>query len=251
MASQVVSPQWQNQIQSLQDRGFCLIKNALSAEEIDSAKLRVQQILESDAQGVLSSRGVGYGIRNLLHHWPSVNEWLPPETRAFAKHLLGPSAGLVRGLIFDKPPGRAWTLPWHRDRTIALEKPVPTSTTFLNATSKAGVPHVTAPVSLLSGMLTLRFSLDAMTEENGPLVVLPGSHHCEATDEDLGPSIAEEEIETIYCQAGDLFVMRPLLAHSSKNSHAATTLHRRVLHLELASIPELVDGAVWNDFIAL
>jgi hypothetical protein len=47
----------------------------------------------------------------------------------------------------------------------------------LTAQFKVGVPHVEAPEWLLEKMLTMRLHLDDMTEENGPLKVLPGSHH--------------------------------------------------------------------------
>ena len=50
------------------------------------------------------------------------------------------------------------------------------SSLFKKPTIKAGVPHVEAPESVLECMLTARIHLDETTDENGPLLVIPGSH---------------------------------------------------------------------------
>jgi ectoine hydroxylase-related dioxygenase (phytanoyl-CoA dioxygenase family) len=104
---------------------------------------------------------------------------------------------------------------------------------------KAGVPHVEAPVTLLSKMLTLRIHLDAMTMENGPLRVAPGSHA-----EGL-PSGRSETV--LNCQAGDVLLMRPLLLHASGHTepHAG---HRRIVHLECAPINRLDEAFEWQHF---
>ena len=105
-------------------------------------------------------------------------------------------------------------------------------------------------------MLTLRLSLDAMTPENGPLVVLPGSHSVLSAerlatageaDSDLA-QLASSEVRTILCQPGDIFVMRPLLAHSSLLSTKNCLWRRRVLHLELSAVGELPPGFDWFEF---
>jgi ectoine hydroxylase-related dioxygenase (phytanoyl-CoA dioxygenase family) len=106
---------------------------------------------------------------------------------------------------------------------------------------KAGVPHVEAPDEVLQHMLTLRIHLDDATEENGPLVVLPGSH----TSRDAP---ATRPAVAILAAAGDVLAMRPLLAHCSGASRASS--HRRVIHLEFAGSRELPDGYAWHDFIA-
>ncbi len=89
--------------------------------------------------------------------------------------ILGPEAGLVRGLYFDKPPGASWSLPWHRDMTVSVKQHGVIGR-FKKPTTKAGVPHLRAPFELLSTMITARVHLDAMTMRNGPLQVIPGSH---------------------------------------------------------------------------
>jgi hypothetical protein len=147
---------------------------------------------------------------------------------------------LVRALFFDKPPECCWSLPWHRDRTIAVQNNAKPTAHFRRPTIKAGIPHVEAPESLLMRMLTLRVHLDVVTAENGPLSVIPRSHleECEA---------AAPPVE-LHAGVGDVLAMRPLLSHSSSHPRDGITSHRRVIHLELAPGEELADGYQWYSF---
>src|SRR5437773_7908943 len=110
--------------------------------------------------------------------WPAVvDAWKQPPLPELLAELLGPQFGLVRVLYFDKPPEQSWALPWHKDATIAVQNNRLPSEQFGKPTFKVGVPHVEAPEWLLEKMLTLRIHLDEMTDANGPLKVIPGSHH--------------------------------------------------------------------------
>ncbi len=153
--------------------------------------------------------------------------------------VLGDGAGLVRGLFFDKPPGGSWTLPIHRDRTIAIQESDTDSVAgFSKPTRKAGGNHVEAPDWLLARMLTARIHLDPMTEDNGPLKVVPGSH----LGDDTRPAV------TLECSAGDVLLMRPLILHASGHSQPSVTQHRRIVHLEYASDRALPDPIRWFEF---
>ncbi len=66
---------------------------------------------------------------------------------------------------------------------------------------KAGVPHVIASDSLLRQMLTLRIHLDDVTDENGPLRVIPGSHI--ASDSD---GLGIEQAVTVRARVGDVLL---------------------------------------------
>jgi hypothetical protein len=55
-------------------------------------------------------------------------------------------------------------------------------------------------------------------------------------------------MQPILVSAGDVLLMRPLLAHSSGNSHEGTQRHRRIVHLEFASAAPLPDEYEWHDF---
>ena len=236
------------QLNELEQRGCLVVQRILSPVEIARWIECLATIQQSESSAVLRSNGETYGARNLLSLVPTVVELAEtPVILEIAQSVLGAACAVVRGLYFDKPPNRTWTLPWHRDRTIAVQSHCSDCREFSNPNTKAGVPHYIAPPWLLEQMLTFRFHLDPMTAENGPLVVLEGSHRTvAATDEDLA-NINGQSIKTIHCDAGDCFVMRPLLAHCSVNSREGTMLHRRVIHLECASADALPAALQWHD----
>ncbi len=213
-------------------------------EELHAIARELIVALASDRPAVLRSRGKMYGSRDLISLWPEVCD-LPrrPALRELLVTTLGPQVGLVRALFFDKPPERSWSLPWHRDKTIAVKENALPSAYFLRPTTKAGIPHVEAPQWLLESMLTLRIHLDPMTPANGPLSVIPGSHVLERESQ-----AAPVEL---HCAAGDVLAMRPLISHSSSAPHDDNTLHRRIVHLEFAPSPELQDGFEWQWFKAV
>jgi Phytanoyl-CoA dioxygenase (PhyH) len=227
--------------------GYAIIAGLYPTEECCAFALQIQAALEAcedEASSLRRANGTIYGARNLLDLFPPGRElWRRPPIVELLSSLLGPALGLVRGLFFDKPPRSSWSLPWHRDLTIAVREHVPLTTQFRNPTVKAGVRHVEAPDELLRQMLTLRIHLDDATAENGPLQVIPGSHHSRDTH-------SSREPVAILARAGDVLAMRPLLLHSSGESQAGTTLHRRVVHLEFAASPTLPDGLQWRQFYA-
>lgn len=244
--------------------GCCLISGALSAEQIEVTCQQLEHLLQSNQTGILKSNDVAYGVRNLLQLWPKLVDLVRiPNVIKFVQQQFESDFGVVRALLFDKPPEKSWSLPWHRDRTIAIatscnKNSLPAE--LSNWTMKAGVPHANASDRILSHMLTLRFSLDPMTSENGPLVYLPGSHRplqqnmstdnltipeSFSDDEDLAKDLERRSIRQLECNAGDLFIMRPLLAHSSRTSSPRTSLRRRVIHIELAPADE---GIPWFEF---
>lgn len=196
-----------------------------------------------------STAGIGeseapVGGRNLIDHWEGWREITERRcVSEFVKKHLGASAGLVRILFFDKPPGKSWSLSLHRDKTIAVAEHHSPPDPFSKPTRKAGVPHVEATDALLRQMLTLRLHLDPMTDENGPLVISKDSHQ-----DSTG---THERLSVIHCAAGDVFAMRPLLLHGSRAADPATQLHRRVVHLELAAEETLPAPYRWHRFITL
>jgi hypothetical protein len=226
--------------------GYVILPNVLAQSEIEQAQQRCAEALRTHHadDSVLAGRaGLAYGARNILRLWPDVVELV--RARGLIgplRRILGPDGGLVRGLYFDKPPGRSWALPWHRDMTVAVKEHGRLGV-FNKPTRKAGVPHVEAPAELLAGMVTARIHLDAMTPHNGPLSVIPGSH-------DLANSADRDGI-ALNCEAGDVLLMRPLLLHASAHCDADHPQHRRVVHLEFTPTRELADGYAWHDFIAL
>jgi hypothetical protein len=233
----------------LDDDGYVLLHTVFPPERAAAIGAGLAEAFASDFGGstLRTEDGSIYGARNLLQLWPAVAEVCrqAPFSELLAD-TLGPSFGLVRVLYFDKPPESSWALPWHKDMTIAVRDNRLPSEHFSKPTFKIGVPHVEAPQWLLENMLSLRVHLDDMTEANGPLKVLPGSHRSGKS-----PTSSERTPVTILGQCGDVLAMRPLLSHCSNRSTSGTTQHRRILHYEFAGVEALPDGYAWHDFIAV
>ena len=232
---------------SLDDLGYLVLLEVYSSDEMDDLVGQLEQAFAAenvDPRSIRTRAGTVFAARNVESLLPaSCDLWRRPPLLPLLRDTLGPECGLVRVLYFDKPPDRTWTLPWHRDLTVAVQRNDLPSAEFRNPTRKAGVAHVEAPRWLLESMLTLRIHLDTVTHENGPLMVLPGSHRADADgDGSCGAPLA------ILAGRGDVLAMRPLLSHSSGHAAPGNLRHRRVLHLEFAARPALPDGYAWNFF---
>jgi hypothetical protein len=232
--------------QAIEEQGFAMVLGVFTSDECLHIAGELQAALEACADEAASLRranGAIYGARNLLQLYPPAKRlWQRRPLTDLLATVLGSNYGLVRGLYFDKPPDGNWSLPWHRDLTIAVADHSPPSERFKNPTRKAGVAHVEAPDEVLQRMLTLRIHLDDVTPQNGPLLVLPGTHQSRDA-----ASTASEPV-TILARAGDVLAMRPLLSHSSIVSQPGTTRHRRIIHLEFAAMRRLPDGYQWREF---
>lgn len=233
---------------ALERDGYCILPAAIASERISELLALCEDAFTDEKQSVRarSSRGHVYAARNLMDSIPHVATiWHEPALLAFLSSVLGEDFGLVRALFFDKPPDRTWNLPWHRDTSIAVIDNSIESEFFSRPTMKAGVPHLIAHDDVLRSMLTLRIHLDQVTDENGPLRVIPGSHVSSQCD---GQGV--DDAVTIHASVGDVLAMRPLIQHSSGSSVIGTKRHRRILHLEFAAGRPLPDGALWHRFVA-
>src|SRR5262249_38998183 len=105
--------------------------------------------------------------------------------------------------------------------------------------------HATAPVELLTRMLTLRVHLDDCPADAGPLRVLPGTHrHGRLGDDAIDAMAARVAEHACVATRGDVLAFSPLLLHASSSTSAAIA-HRRVLQLEL-SADTLPEGLDWR-----
>lgn len=249
-ASDTQQGQLESQSTEIRERGFTIVRAAFDYSQATSVGEEIDAVLiAAESQGrdstISAPSGVIVAARNVLEMYsPARTLWKVLPLLRVLSQTLGEKFGLVRCLYFDKSPERSWALPWHRDRTIAVQNNKLPSGQFTKATVKAGVQHIEAPRWLLENMLTLRIHLDPMTMENGPLEVVPGSHR---TDDEMGTS--GQEIETIQSSAGDVLAVRPLVLHRSIPSAPETTMHRRVLHLEFSGVKDLPDGYQWHTFM--
>lgn len=225
--------------------GYVILPERLGLEWVRHLRSILDTQMQSDSSGNLaqSQNGWLYAARNVLTAAPAIKTLLTvPLVQQFVTETLGTRSGLVRALYFDKPPDQSWSLPWHKDQSIAVAAHGLLPTGFSRPTVKRGVPHLIAPDDVLREMVTLRIHLDAMTEENGPLQVVPKSHHSSA---DQGSGVENRQI--IHAEIGEILAMRPLLTHASGLSKPGTTQHRRIVHLEFAAGP-LPEPLQWYEF---
>lgn len=236
-------------IAGINENGFALAEQVYDQSDILEIAVEVQESLASltaeSSASIRTRSGVVYAARNFLSIFPKVTEFIDrPILKLILNEILGESCGLVRGLYFDKPPQQGWTLPWHKDLTVAVRNTNVKTSEFKNPTFKAGVSHFEAPESILKQMLTLRIHLDGADQENGALMVMPQSHHGK-----VDSAQPDQNSVTIATQSGDVFMMRPMLTHCSGNSHPEIDRHRRVIHLEFAASQRLPDRVEWNTFL--
>lgn len=224
--------------------GYVTLSGVFADDAVAEILAALEAALSGGDPAIRGDEGAVYAARNVLDLWPGVTEmWKTPPLRESLADVLGPALGLVRVLYFDKPPGQSWALPWHKDMTIAVRDNSLPTTHFRKPTHKASVPHVEASEAVLAEMLTARVHLDDVTDENGPLKVVPGSHHSGKV-----LTLTDGPIRTLHAKAGDVLLIRPLVAHCSNRSQAGTRRHRRILHLEFAASQKLPDGYAWHDY---
>jgi hypothetical protein len=197
----------------LERDGFRILPRAVDVDMVERLLSVFDDAFADDSQSVRarSSRGHVYAARNLIESIPEVKTvWQADPMLGLLRETLGDGLGVVRALFFDKPPERTWNLPWHKDTSISVKENWAKSQSFSRPTIKAGIPHVIASDDLLRQMLTLRIHLDEVTDENGPLRVIPGSHVA-SDSEGIGVDCAI----TIHASPGEVLAMRPLISHAS------------------------------------
>lgn len=229
----------------LESEGFCMVPHVFGQATVAELIELIEEANRTDIESALKSKGTVFAARNLIDSIPNLLEAVhSPALRDLLNETLGTNYGLVRVLYFDKPSDRSWNLPLHKDLTIAVkDNSLPTSR-FSKPTRKSGVDHVEASEEVLESMLTLRIHLDEVTDSNGPLEVIPGSHHTGKQNE----ATASAPVK-ILCDAGDVLAMRPMLSHGSGHTDPEGNLRRRILHLEFCGIEDLADGYQWMHYL--
>jgi len=221
------------------DDGFQIVTGLISDLECDLLASELSALFER--QQNLAKSKIG-GIRNLLWNNLRVNRTATSANLVFLlESLLGGKVFPVRAIFFDKTSKSNWRVPWHQDLSIAVAKQIDTPG-FTAWSIKDGISHVQPPREILESMTTVRLHLDKCDTDNGALKVIPGSH----VDGKLDATEIDEwtKRKAVVCEVpkGGALWMRPLLLHSS--SPAKNPLHRRVLHVEYATV-ELPNGLKW------
>lgn len=225
----------------IERNGFAILEDA-----VDSHTLRLieKELQHLEIDHLASQRaGKAFGLRNLTTAVPLTRDLANSNAlRSIVQPVLGDGARAVRTIYFDKHKDANWKVAWHQDLTVAVREKVEVEG-FRAWSIKAGITHVQPPVAILERMLTLRVHLDATSEANGALRVLPATHRHGRLDPDqIQYWKQRQNVVTCSVKRGGVVVMRPLLLHSSLPSLNPT--HRRVLHFEYASI-DLPAGLEW------
>ena len=183
------------------------------------------------------------GTRNLLAYEPVRQLVISPAMRALVEPVLGKNSFAVRGILFNKLDGANWKVAWHQDSVIAVRERKEVCG-WGPWSVKNGVLHVRPTSTTLERMLAVRVHLDNCGEANGPLRVIPGSHHQGLLS---GQEVLDwPKVNAVTCTAkrGDALLMRPLLLHASSAVVAPTS--RRVIHVEFAT-DELPCELEWHE----
>ena len=194
-------------------------------------------------EGLLSAQMDGSAGRRLFG-LPGLADTLGPAglLGAVAGTVLGGRARPVRAILFDRTARTNWSLAWHQDRVIAVQRRVEVEG-FGSWSRKHGALHVAPPLEILSRMLTVRLHLDAVAADNAPLLVAPGSHRLGRIAEPGVPGVVERcGVAACLAERGDGWLYSTPILHASER--AARPVRRRVLQVDL-SADDLPGGLQW------
>ncbi len=218
-------------LEAVEKNGFGIVPGVLHPSE-------VSQLLEKLNEAPL--RRSRAGIRHLLSDGSVAALATESTLLGIAREFLGTEAFPFRATLFDKSSDANWLVVWHQDTALPLRNRKETPG-WGPWSVKEGITYAHATTRALDQVIALRLHLDASTELNGPLRVLPGTHKLGVLTDDEVSRLATQIIP-VDCLAsqGAVLAMRPLLIHSSSKSQIASA--RRVLHIEYASSISLGDG---------
>jgi len=207
--------------------GFSIIEGVLTDGECDA----LIDHLCSDAARA--------GVRHLMGD-PLVARLAYDERLAsITKQIFGRPLTPYKATLFQKTGKANWLVSWHQDTALPVQT-LPHLDGWGPASVKDGIKFVHAPTSALAKILALRVHLDASTENNGPLRVIPASHRKRLLDDaEFRNWTVQEPVECIVGKGG-VIAMSPLLIHAS--SKCLTDEPRRVLHIEYAESLEIGEG---------
>jgi ectoine hydroxylase-related dioxygenase (phytanoyl-CoA dioxygenase family) len=213
-----------HEISTVMTEGFAIVPEVFTATELTALAT------ELAAASLSRSRA---GMRHILHHLSVASIASDSRLLKLGKEVLGPNAFPFRATLFDKSPAANWLVVWHQDTALPLRGKRDVSG-WGPWSIKDGVTYAHAPASALQNVLAIRVHLDNSNEDNGPLRVLPNTHHRGVLSDDEIQRVSRE-IAPVACTVprGGLVLMRPLIVHAS--SKAISAHSRRVLHIEYAS----------------
>ncbi len=219
---------WQK---AIEEQGFAIVPSVLSTRELIPILVSLADLEPPRGRA---------GIRHVLNH-PTVKVVAQnPRLLEMAQAVLGSAAFPFRATLFDKTPEGNRLLGWHQDVALPLQNKVEAAD-WGPWSEEDGVIYAHASASALEHVLALRLHLDDVTEDGGPLRILPGTHGLGILkpEELERHSTYEHPVDCIGAR-GAVVAMRPLVIHASSKSRSQSP--RRVLHIEYAANRELENG---------
>jgi ectoine hydroxylase-related dioxygenase (phytanoyl-CoA dioxygenase family) len=153
-------------LKSINEQGFAIIPDVLTVGD-------AKDLLEDLAHVAL--RRSKAGIRHLLGYAPVAVLAQEPRLIEIARAVLGSDAFPFRATLFDKSPDANWLVMWHQDQALPLRERREMQG-WGPWSIKKGILYANAPARALWRVMALRVHLDDSTTQNGPLLVIPGSH---------------------------------------------------------------------------
>lgn len=218
---------------SFREDGFEIIEEVFSSKDL---------VPINEEFSLLESSIIGGGLRNADKKLSSVRSLLSSQTLStLIQNYLPGHAQLVRAILFVKTQSNNWLVTWHQDKTVSVSQKFE-SAGWGPWSQKDGVLHVQPPPGVLSHMVSFRVHLNASTEENGCLKLIPNSHSGGLLSQAAISSYPKEAAINCLAPLGSVLVMRPHVLHAS--SKATNSNPRRILHLEYSSY-KLPAGVHW------
>ena len=220
---------------SFEHQGFVILDDIVNSSMLHLLQQKVETTIFAKA-----------GTRNLLNH-----DWCATLARQIKQHpqidaLLPNQAKAVQSTYFNKSPNNNWLVSTHRDQFIPVKQRIkhPRWTAW---SEKEGVTFARPPIDVLNQLVVVRLHLEDNNTENGPLKVIPQSHHVNSLtpqSDQQTQATGKKNVSCIIKQGGAL-VMKPLLLHASEKSKRG---ERRVIHF-LFGPAQLPHGAQWHQAV--
>lgn len=222
-------------------KGFSVISNVFSTEEIEKISEVIQNI-DTSKETFRKSEDL-FAIRQFLKEIPQVRDLIFNENlKTIIKEIFGENYFDVKSIYFDKPEKSNWYVAYHQDLTISVDKKVELEN-FGPWTKKQNQFAVQPPLDILENIFTIRIHLDDTDENNGALKVVPKSH----AKGIYRPETIDWDVETeniCNVEKGGIMIMKPLHLHGSNRT--TNGKKRRVIHIEFSN-QELPEELNWSE----
>ncbi len=196
--SPVSDPLLQSRLDEIGERGYCVIENAFSNEQVQRTRRELAPWLQQKLMGRNNFEGEhSERVYALLSKAPAIAEMIEhPAVLAIADAMLEPNFLLSAALAINVHTGET-PQPWHID----------------DGAGDLATPKPRAPLGV-----SAIWALDDFTETNGATEVIPGSHRW---DQDRVP-VDGEQVQ-VCMNSGSALVFAGSLIHRGGANTAQTT----------------------------